>query len=61
METAVKLKMNSQDAMKPPRMVAVCVDDSRGLYICSRENRRTEKILDRTRETEVGTAAREMR
>lgn len=31
LETAVKLKINNQDAMNPPRMVADCVDESRGL------------------------------
>lgn len=60
LETAVKLKMNSQDATNPPRIVADCVADSRGLYICNRENRSTEKIVDRTRETDVGTAVKEM-
>lgn len=59
LDTAVRLKMNSQDAMKPPRMVADWVEDKRGLYICNRENRSTEMTLDKTRETEDETAERD--
>lgn len=58
LETAVKLKIKSQDAIKPPRIVADCVEDSRGLYICSTENKSTETKLDKTRDTDVGTAAK---